>query len=96
MKRILHHWSDSDAAKILGVIRAAMSPDAKLLIMEYVLPPPNIRSFGYLLDLHMMTILGGIERRASEFDELLASSGFRMNRVLITKSELSIIEASLV
>src|SRR5260370_11697820 len=44
-------------------------------------------------DIAMLVGTGGKERTAQEYRELLASSGFRLNRVISTALELTIIEA---
>lgn len=93
LKRIIHDWPDDKALTILKTIKQAMPPGAKLLIIEYVIPPANVPSNGYLVDLHMLVILGGRERTQAEFSELLKLAGFGANRVIETKGLLSIIEA---
>jgi hypothetical protein len=64
-----------------------MEPSARLLLVEVVLPqlsseqPSAIR-----MDLHMLVLLGGRERTAAEYDQLLEMSGFRVSRVIPTRS----------
>ena len=41
MRRILHDWPDAEAVTILRCCRAAMRPDARLLLIESVVGPPN-------------------------------------------------------
>jgi len=41
----------------------------------------------------MLIMTGGKERTIEEFRQLLAKAGFRLNRVIPTSSEVSIIEA---
>jgi hypothetical protein len=41
----------------------------------------------------MLVMTGGKERTAEEYRHLLARAGFRLNQVILTSSELSIIEA---
>ena len=45
------------------------------------------------LDLEMLTSPGGAERTAEEYGALLAQAGFRLTRIVPTKSPFSIIEA---
>jgi O-methyltransferase domain len=40
---VLHNWSDEDCRRILRVVRAAMGPDAVLLIGEPLLDPGPAR-----------------------------------------------------
>ncbi|HEY4055965.1 MAG TPA: methyltransferase, partial [Kofleriaceae bacterium] len=63
LKHVLHNWSDADCVTILERCRAAMPADGKLLVLENVIPddPTTARDL-VMLDLHMMTVLGGRER----------------------------------
>jgi hypothetical protein len=91
---ILHDWDDAQAGWILDNLRRAMPTGAKLLLLEYVLPEGDGGSFGKLLDLHMMVVLGGLERTAAEYRRLLAAHGFRLVRVVPTAGEVSVVEAT--
>ena len=55
--------------------------------------PNSARSDGSRLFLEMLTSPGGVERTEAEYGRLLESSGFRLNRVVPTKSPFSVIEA---
>ncbi|MBA2502996.1 MAG: methyltransferase, partial [Pyrinomonadaceae bacterium] len=46
-----------------------------------------------LLDLEMLTSPGGKERTAEEYRALVTQAGFRLMRIIETKSPFSIIEA---
>jgi hypothetical protein len=70
-----------------------MRADAKLLVIEQVLPPSNEPSFAKWLDLHMLLMLGGLERTDAEYAALLAKAGFKLTRVIPTRSGASIVEA---
>lgn len=96
--RVLHDWSDIDCVRILRNCRAAMSSDARLLIVEQILDPDPTRGppTGYLIDMQMMVMFGSArERTQAEFGELLAASGFTSLRLIPTASPVSIIEAAL-
>ncbi len=93
MASILHDWNDERAHTILKNCRHAMSPNAKLLLIEMVIPPGNEPFFGKLLDLMMLANLGGRERTEAEYKELLANAGLRLNKVIPTGTASSIIEA---
>ena len=58
-----------------------------------VLPKPNEPHVGTLLDLNMMVMTGGRERTEKGYVDLFAKSGFRLARVVATKSPFSVIEA---
>lgn len=96
--RVLHDWSDEDSVRILRNCRAAMSDDARLLIVEQILEPdPTLgHPAGYLIDTQMMAMFGSArERTQSEFGKLLAASDFTFLRLIPTASPVSIIEATL-
>ncbi len=82
MKSILHDWSDDEAARILRVIRAAMPPDGELWLIEVVLPESGGPHPARTLDLHMMATLGGKERSLSQWRQLVATAGLRVEHVV--------------
>ncbi|MCC9605855.1 acetylserotonin O-methyltransferase [Blastopirellula sp. JC732] len=93
MRHIIHDWDDEKSALILKNCRAAMKPGQKLLLVEYVIPAGNDPFFGKLLDLTMMLIPGGKERTESEYRDLLASCGFRLDGVINTSQAISVLES---
>ena len=94
LKRIIHDWDDERAALILVNCHRAICGKGLLLLIEPVIPPGNERSFNKLLDLLMLVWhAGGRERTESEHRALLASAGFRLNRVIPTRAGVSIVEA---
>ncbi|BDU21160.1 methyltransferase [Dyella sp. GSA-30] len=90
---LLHDWNDERSATILRHCRRAIEPNGKLLIVELVLPDGEAPFFGKWLDLHMAILLGARERTATEFQVLLSSCGFQINRILSTPTGMSIVEA---
>jgi hypothetical protein len=40
----------------------------------------------------MLVIPGGLERTESEYRELFAAGGFRLNRIVPTSTEVSVVE----
>ncbi|MFB4318902.1 methyltransferase [Actinomadura sp. 21ATH] len=79
LKSVVHDWDDERAAAILAACRRAMRPDARVLLVDFVMPPvvtpgnaPNIMS-----DINMMVVLRGRERTEAEFRALLAAAGLR-------------------
>jgi hypothetical protein len=96
LSHIVHNWDDERSRTILSSCRAAMSPGAKLLILEQVLPerfdpsPAAVRAS--MADLHMLAITGGQERTAEEYRRLLAAAGFAMTGVRGTAVAESLVE----
>ena len=93
VKHIIHDWYDDKCQKILGNIRDVMPDDAKVLVIDGVVPPPGEPHFSKFLDLEMLMLPGGMERTAEQFESLLTASGFRLNRIIPTRSPVSIVEA---
>jgi hypothetical protein len=86
---ILHDWDDETALRILLNCRAAMSDAARLLVVELVVPAaddpapaPGVARLAKQTDLEMLAVVGGRERTAAEYGELLARAGFCLTRVL--------------
>lgn len=96
LKSILHDWPDEDCLRILRAVRRATAPGARLLIVDAVLPDDGSAHPAVALDIVMLMLLRGRERTADEFGALLADAGFRLLRVLPTRSMSSIVEAEAV
>jgi len=92
LKRILHDWNDEHAQHILQACREAMGHDARLLVIDVVLPPGNAFHPGKIMDMLMLALLEGQERAEQEFRTLLQRAGLHLNRVIPTPSLLSIVE----
>jgi hypothetical protein len=93
LKHILHDWDDERALSILRNCRAAMEQQAKLLIVEWVIPPGNTQHHGKIVDIGMLAIFGSQERTAEEYRELLSKAGFKIKSILPTPATVDIIEA---
>ncbi|MGV9565852.1 methyltransferase [Streptomyces sp. NPDC003480] len=78
LKQVLHDWGADDAVRILRGVRSAIGdrPEARLIVLDHVLAPPNQWDQGKFLDLDMMLRFGGRERTLPEWRELLAAAGF--------------------
>jgi hypothetical protein len=98
LSRVIHDWDDADARDILTRCREVMTPEARLLLVEAIVPeraqdgPEAIR-----MDLHMLMLLGARERTEAEYRRLLAEAGLALERVVPTASPagLSVLEARL-
>lgn len=95
MKSIIHDWDDERASTILGHCRRALEGKAngRLVLVEMVVPPGNQAHPVKVIDIEMLFFPGGRERTEGEYRELLAQAGFRMTRIVPTKSPFSVIEA---
>ncbi len=93
MRYIIHDWDDAECVNILKNCRMVMEPGSRLLVFEGILEPGNTFQFTRLLDITMLMLLGSRERSEEGFRQLFEASGFRLNRIIPTESELKIIEA---
>lgn len=92
MKHIIHDWDDEHSIKILQNIHSAMNKKGKVLIIEMVVPEGDEPGPSKALDLLMLVMEGGKERTKDEYQRLLEASGFRLSRMVPTKSPYSVIE----
>jgi O-methyltransferase domain len=76
LSTILHDWDDERATAILQTIRKAAPPDARLLVIETILPEGNEPNGAKWLDLLMLVLFAGRERDDAQWRTLLASGGF--------------------
>ena len=95
LSHVIHDWDEATCLRILSTCRLAIKGDAKLLLVEMVVPGPNQPHPAKALDLVMLTIPGGRERTAAEYGDLLGQAGLRLQRVIPTASPVSIVEAAL-
>jgi O-methyltransferase domain len=95
MKNIIHDWAEERALVILRNCHAALrgKPNGKLVLLELVIPPGNVPHMSKILDIEMLFFPGGCERTQQEYAELFAKAGFRLIRLVPTKSPYSVIEA---
>ena len=94
LKFILHDWDDARAIQILRVIRAAIRPGGRIAVIEMVLPEESSAHPGWLMDLNMLVMTGGKERRAAQYEDLFKASGFQTEGVIATASPVSILLAA--
>ncbi len=93
LMQVIHDWNDQEAARILAAIRKAAAPSAKLLLIECIVPDDSKPSWTKMLDLQMLTLLGGKERTEKEYSEMLRNAGFRLDRVVDVGMSTSILES---
>ncbi len=84
-KSVIHDWDDEQAARILTNCRAAMPPDATLILAEPVMPddPAELAEMHSLLmsDLNMLVCTGGRERTHADFADLFRVTGFTLEDI---------------
>jgi hypothetical protein len=92
LKFILHDWTDEECVRILRRCREALAPEGRLLVVEMLIPEEIRPDFVMLMDLNMLVLTGGRERPQEEFGRLFESSGFRLSRVVPTKTPFFLLE----
>lgn len=84
LRQILHDWDDARCVELLRVVRRAMPSGSRLVIVERVVEDGDTgpdAQLAALMDLYMMTVLGGEERSGREFGDLLGAAGFTIRAV---------------
>ena len=92
MRHIIHDWTDEQCHTILGHVRKVIPRTGRLLVIEMVVKPGNEPQLAKWLDLNMMVVPGGRERTEAEYRDMYAKAGFRLERILPTPTEVSVIE----
>ncbi len=91
MRWILHDWSDEESVALLTNVRKIARPNARLMVVESVIPETPEFDMGKWMDLNMMVMATGRERTAAEFHDLLDQAGFALEQIVPTLSPLSIV-----
>jgi hypothetical protein len=79
MQAIMHDWPDEQAGSILRNVRAAMSPDSRLWVIDSILDPSERDDLSKAVDMLMLTVTeGGRERTQDEWERLISANGFRI------------------
>lgn len=59
-----------------------MPKEARLLVIEAVVPPPGVPHYAKYMDVEMLLLHGGQERTVKEYEELLNQVQFKVARVV--------------
>jgi hypothetical protein len=93
LMEVIHDWGDEEAIAILKAVRAAAPAHARLLVIEQLVPDEPGPHWAKTLDVLMLAVTGGLQRTGQEYEALLASSGFRLERLIDTAGGIAIVEA---
>jgi hypothetical protein len=98
LKSILHNWDDERATVILANCRRAMTSEAKLMLIERVMPESMTESLRDQVlvraDLNVLVGHGGRERTAAEISCLLLACGFTVMKFLSVTPHHALIVAN--
>jgi hypothetical protein len=86
LSRVIHDWHDEKAIAILKVVRSAIAPDGRLILLETMLRPGQRSLYPVLSDLNMMLRTGGCERTEEEYRAIYRAAGFELTRTVETIS----------
>jgi hypothetical protein len=89
---VLHDWDDAECNRILGTIRRCGGDQARIAIVELVMPDDDGPHLAKMIDLTMLGMLTGRERSRREWEHLLGTAGYRLEAVHATATPLSILE----
>lgn len=92
MRHIIHDWTDEQCHTILSNIRKVIPKHGRLLVIEMVIKPRNEEQPAKWLDLNMLVLPGGRERTEADYRDMYARAGFKLERVVPTPTEVSVIE----
>jgi len=91
---VLHDWPDQEAERILANIAAAGGSGARLLVLDFVVPPGDTPHLAKISDLNMLAMMGGQERTEAEWREFLTVSGYAGITIRPTGTPFSVLEAT--
>ena len=91
---VIHDWADQESEAILTSIRRAAPAGATLLLVEEIIAEGPGPDWAKVLDVHMLTLLGGKQRTLRQYESLLRAAGFAMKRDIPTPVGVSVIEAA--
>ena len=80
MRWILHDWSDEESVGILTNVRRAATSDARLMVVESVIPETPEFDMGKWMDLNMMAMTTGRSVPPPSFATCLSEPAFRSSR----------------
>jgi hypothetical protein len=93
LKSVIHDWDDEHSVTILKSCRQAMAKEARLLLVETVVPSTGEAHYAKYNDLEMLVVLGSQERTVEEYAALFKQTQFELIDVVPTQGPLSIVEA---
>ncbi|GAB3740240.1 methyltransferase [Nocardiopsis nanhaiensis] len=83
LREILHDWDDTSCLRILTNCRRSMGTGSRLAVAELIYEQDGGEEsrLPALMDLYMMSLFSGAERRIDEFLTLIAEAGLTVERV---------------
>ncbi len=93
IKGVLHDFSDRESVQILRNCRAAVAEDGRVLVAERFVPSSSDGPHSnFLMDLLLMVVHTGRERRDFEFHDLFAAADLRVGGFHRTDARYHVVE----
>lgn len=86
LKNVVDSFDTSRTKALLSRCRQIMPPNAKLLIIGWVIRRTNPLALGDLLDTHFLVALSGRVRTQVEYEDLCVKCGLKIGRIIPTNS----------
>jgi C-methyltransferase len=86
LSRVIHDWNDEKTVAILKIVRGAIAPYGRLILLETMLRPDGASVYPVLSDLNMLLLTGGCERSEAEYRAVYRAAGFELTKTVATKS----------
>lgn len=93
LSRILHDWDDTNSSVILANVSEAMAPEAKVMVVDAVVPEGDAPHPAKVMDIIMLALHEGKERTEAEFARLFATAGLRHTTTRHTALPISVVVA---
>jgi hypothetical protein len=81
LKAVLNSFDDTARRAILHQVRTVCTAGTRLLVLEYVVGPPNEDPYTKFLDLAMLLRTGGVQYTREEWAALFAAGGFHLAQI---------------
>ena len=91
LKHILHGATDTLISRVLGNVREALTPNARLIVIEMIIPEHGQGIYPAFLDLQMLVGAGGRERSVAEYRALFEKHGLKLESVARTAGPTSVL-----
>ena len=93
LSAVLQDWNDSSSLRILNNIAEAARADARLVVIDMVVPDGDAQDRATMVEILMLGMVGGRQRSLSEWRHLLARGGFALERVVTGSGSYCALEA---
>ena len=90
---VIHDWDDDQTVALLSAVRKAAPLQARVLVIETIIADVPGPDWSKIMDIIMLSFTGGRQRSRGEHEQLLNKAGFRLERVIPTMADVSILEA---